>query len=267
VWVHDWADGRHELRFAVSRDGGRTYGTPLVLERSTVGELDGLEELPHVVVRPNGIVDVAWNAVRDGGAVILHAVSGDGGATFARTERVVRVSREASRLGLSTTLAVSPGGRLGLCWRHARSGRPDDGSVTCRITEQDGSWGVRHRILPASDERQYLPVAAFHGERLWVVAYVSDETSTRVVAVRSTRRGFSRPLTLTRWPVPGSRVCAPRPPECTEEQTFIGDYIGLVSTPRRMAAAYIAPSPQAGQPNRVLVSSFPAHLLSDGPVA
>ena len=32
VWVHDRADGRHELRFAASRDGGRTYAAPLVLD-------------------------------------------------------------------------------------------------------------------------------------------------------------------------------------------------------------------------------------------
>ena len=64
VWVHDRADGRHELRFAASRDGGRTYTAPLVLDRTTAEQLDGLEELPHLVVRPDGRVDVAWNAAR-----------------------------------------------------------------------------------------------------------------------------------------------------------------------------------------------------------
>ena len=256
VWVHDRADGRHELRFAASRDGGLTYAPPLVLDRTTAEQLDGLEELPHVVVRPDGRVDVTWNAVRDGSPVILHAVSTDGGSSFAAAERVVRLKATGSRLGISTTLAVSPEGRLGLCWAQAGSPDTDDARVTCKMTQRDGRWEAGRRILKKSDDRQYLPAAAFEGEALWVAAYVSNEKSTRLVAVRSQRHGFSDPVTVNRWPVPGSRICAPRPPDCTEEQTFIGDYIGLVATPRRIAAAYIAPSPDASQRNEVLVSSF-----------
>ena len=256
VWVHDRADGRHELRFAASRDGGRTYAAPLVLDRTTAEQLDGLEELPHLVVRSDGRVDVAWNAARAGGPVILHATSTNGGSSFGAPERVVRLSPTGSRLGISTTFAVSPAGRLGLCWAQAASLDIDTARVSCKTTRRDGRWKEGRRILPGSRDRQYLPAAAFEGEELWVAAYVSDERSTRLVAVRSERHGFSGPLRVNRWRVPGSRICSPQPPECTEEQTFIGDYIGLVATPRRVTAAYIAPSPAASQPNQVLVSSF-----------
>ena len=58
VWVHDYADGRHQLRFSVSHDRGRTYSAPLVLDRSTAARLDGLEELAQLAVRPDGTVDV-----------------------------------------------------------------------------------------------------------------------------------------------------------------------------------------------------------------
>jgi hypothetical protein len=257
VWVHDRADGRHQVRFAASHDGGRRYAAPLVLDETTADELGGLEELPHVVVRPDGRVDVTWNAPRDGRVVILHAVSTDGGASFSRPERVVRLGPAASRLGVATTLAVSSTGRLGLCWRHApSSSRPNDGRIACRMTGADGRWGARHRILPRSGERQYLPAAAFQGERLRVVSYVSGGGSTRLVSVESEGGRFTRPVTVDQWPVPGSRICAPRPPECREGQVFIGDYIALVATPRRVVAAYVAPSADASTPNRVLVSSF-----------
>jgi hypothetical protein len=256
VWVHDRA-GRHELRFAASHDGGRTFAEPpLVLDRTTSAELDGLEELPHVVVRPGGLVDVTWNAVRDGAVAIVHAISSDRGATFSRAEKVLRLRPDASRLGVATTLAVSPKGRLGLCWREAAVANPVDGRVACKITDRRGRWGIRRDLLPGSDLRQYLPAAAFRGERLRVVAYVSDETSTRVLAAVETGRGFSNPVEVDEWPVPGSRVCAPRPPECGEAQTFIGDYIGFAATRRRLVAAYVAPSADATRPNRVVVSTF-----------
>jgi len=255
AWVHDYADGRHQLRFAVSHDHGRSYAAPVVLERSTAGELAGLEELAQVAVRPDGTVDVVWNAVRHGRAVILHAASTDGGASFSRPERVVLLRRDASRSGIVTTLAVSAGGRLGLCWSQARSLHRYDPTVECRLTDHDGSWGRVYRALPGSHAREYLPAAAFQGERLWVAAYVSDRTSTRLVAVRGRRHGFARPVTVNRWPIPAALICGPRVPVCRARQTFIGDYIGIVATPQRVTVAYIAPSPRAAQPNRVVIST------------
>jgi hypothetical protein len=275
VWVHDYADGRHQLRFAVSPDHGRSYERPIVLDRSTAGELAGLEELAQVAVRPDGTVHVVWNAVRHGRAVILHATSTDGGASFSAPERVALLRRDASRSGIVTTLAVSQGGRLGVCWSQARSRDEYDPMVECRATDHAGSWGAVYRALPGSHAREYLPAAAFQGERLWVAAYVSDRTSTRLVAVRARRHGFARPITVNRWRVPAARICGPRVPECLERQTFIGDYIGIVATPRRIAVAYIAPSPRAAQPNRVVMSTLrltddrtdrsTVHKLRDGP--
>jgi len=256
AWVHDYADGRHQLRFAVSHDHGRSYGPPIVLDRSTAGELAGLEELAQVAVRPDGTVDVVWNAVRHGRAVILHAVSTDGGARFSGPERVVLLRRDASRSGIVTTLAVSAGGRLGLCWSQPRSRDRYDPTVECKATNHAGSWGTAHRILPGKRDREYLPAAAFQGERLWVAAYSSNAASTRLVAVRARRHGFVRPVTVNRWPIPAARICGPRVPECVASQTFIGDYIGVVATPRRVVVAYIAPSPDATRRNRLVISSL-----------
>jgi len=256
TWVHDFADGRHELRFAVSRDHGRSYGPPVVLDRSTAGELAGLEELAQIAVRPDGTVDVVWNAVRHRRAVILHAASTTGGAGFSRPDRVALLRRDASRAGIVSTLAVSRHGRLGLCWSQSRSPARYDPVVECKATDHAGSWGGVHRLLPADRAREYLPAAAFQGERLWVAAYVSDRTSTRLVAVHAHRHGFARPVTVNHWPVPAGRICGPRVPQCGARQTFIGDYIGVVATPRRVAVAYIAPASRPTLPNRVVVSTL-----------
>ncbi len=169
----------------------------------------------------------------------------------------MRLGADASRLGVATTLAVSGSGRLGLCWRHAPlASHPTDGRVACRTTGADGRWGARHRILPRSGERQYLPAAAFQGERLRVDAYVSGDGSTRLASVPPTGGRFTAPVTVDEWPVPRTRICAPRPPECSDRQVFIGDSIGLVVTPDRVVAAYVAASPDASTPNQVVVTSF-----------
>jgi hypothetical protein len=256
VWVHDYADGRHQLRFSVSRDRGHTYSAPIVIDRSTAAGLDGLEELAQLAVRPDGTVDVVWNAVRHGRPVILHAVSTDGGASFRTRRPIAWLRRGASRSGIVTTLAVSHLGRLGVCWSQARSPNRYDPLVACKTAGHDGSWSHTRRILPTDGAREYLPAAAFRGERLWVVAYASDATSTRLVAVAARRQAFGRAITVHRWPVPGSRVCGPRVPQCLDTATFIGDYIGLVATPRRVVIGYIAPSRNRSHQNRMVISTL-----------
>jgi hypothetical protein len=256
VWVHDYADGRHQLRFSLSRDRGHTYSAPMVLDRSTAARLGGLEELAQLAVRPDGTVDVVWNAVRHGRPVILHAASTDGGASFHERRPIARLRQGASRSGIVTTLAVSRTGRMGICWSQARSPNRYDPLVACKITEHDGLWSHARRILPRDGSREYLPAAGFQGERLWVAAYVSDATSTRLVAAGARRHGFGRAITVHRWPVPGSRICGPRVPECLDTATFIGDYIGLVATPRQVAIGYIAPSRNRSQQNRMIISSL-----------
>jgi hypothetical protein len=248
--------GQRELLVAVSRDQGRTYGPPVLLAESNEAELAGLEENAQVAVRPNGTVDVVWNGLRDGRPLILHAWSTDGGASFSASETVVRLQPDASREGVVTSLAASPRGRLALCWQQARSPDPYDQRVACKVRARRGGWGPQQAILPGDRERQYLPVATFQGERLWVAAYVSNATSTRLMAIRRVGHHFGHPLTVNRWPIPSERICGPIPPACPEGGTFIGDYIGMVAAGRHLVVAYIQPSADPSEPNRVLVSSF-----------
>jgi hypothetical protein len=257
VWLRQLLDtGQHEVLVAVSKDQGRTYGPPILLDTLSEAERGDLDELAQVAVRPDGTVDVVWNGVRHGQPLILHAWSTDGGASFSAPEIVVRLRPDASREGTVTSLAASPHGRLALCWQQARSPDPYDQRVACKVTAKHGGWGPTQPILPGNRDRQYLPAATFQRERLWVAAYVSTATSTRLVAVRGVGHHFEHPLTVNHWPILSRRICGPILPACPEGGTFIGDYIGMVAVGRRLVVAYIQPSADPSEPNRVLVSSF-----------
>lgn len=79
------ADGKGDIYVAVSRDGGRTFGSP-VRANSTAGEARISGEIaPRVTLSPSNtalpVVSVTWNA-KDNGTEIKTARSTDGGKTF-----------------------------------------------------------------------------------------------------------------------------------------------------------------------------------------
>jgi hypothetical protein len=255
AWVHFRPDGSEDLFLAASRDGGRTYGAPYLLEHLAAGQLEGeVEEYVQVVVRPDGTVDAIWNTVRDGVPVTVQASSTDGGASFSTARPIVLHDTTASAVGMVLSLAVSPSGRLGLCWPQSRPGPAYDPRVLCQVTDNDGQWGAPEAALP-DPSRQYLPATTFHGETLWLSAYESDSSDTRVVAVPRDPKGFGSPVTLAEWPVPSDRICAPHPPDCGADQTFIGDYVGAVATAERLVVTAI--EPVVGGRNRAVVLRLP----------
>jgi hypothetical protein len=257
AWVHFNADGSEDVLFAASRDSGRTYAAPLVLEHLRGGQLRGeIEEYVQVAVRPDGTVDAVWNSTRAGEPVVVHAHSTNGGTSFSSPRPIVHHDPGASGIGMVLSLAVSARGRLGLCWPQARPGRIYLPQIRCQQTDDSGHWARPELVLPGVAARQYLPAAVYHGETLWVTSYVSDEDTTRVLAVPHGRHGFDPAITLTDWPVPSRQICAPHPPDCTDGQTFIGDYIGAVATPDQLVVSAIEPAARRGH-NKLVILRLP----------
>jgi hypothetical protein len=218
---------------------------------------DTPEPLAQVAVRPDGTVDVVWNQRRNGALGIWHAFSNDGSASFSKPEAVAPLDASANAVGIVSSLAVSPSGRLAVCWSQSASDTTYDPQVLCAATGPAGGWGEPMAILPENEDRQYLPAAAFQRERLWVASYVSDNARTRLVLVASDEGDatFGAPRTVGSWNLGDDDICAPHPPDCGSEQTFIGDYIGIVAAPESVSVAYVAPGLPETR-NRMLVSSL-----------
>jgi hypothetical protein len=258
VWtIYDqYPDGRifGTLLFAASRDGGKTYGRPIAVSpRTRMPDL--LEHLSQVAVRPDGTVDVVWNELRNGAFSVVHAASSDGGGSFSTAEPVALLPGNTTPVGLVTSLAVSPAGKLAVCWSASILPKAYLPRVGCSLSSGDGKWSQPGS--PFAGGRQYLPAAAFQGERLWVAAYRSSATATRVLLTRSDDgKTFAEPIVLAERPYGRSVVCAPHPPNCTPKQRFVGDYIGAVAAPGKVWVDFVLPAGKGTSPNRVFVATL-----------
>ncbi|MCK4445105.1 MAG: PKD domain-containing protein, partial [Thermoplasmata archaeon] len=86
VWedmVHDYPGA--DIRFARSTDGGKTFGSSVVVNDIPVPSQHGY---PDVAVSPRGDVYVVWGDWRESDSDIYFSVSRDGGKTFGDTTKV-----------------------------------------------------------------------------------------------------------------------------------------------------------------------------------
>jgi hypothetical protein len=243
------------LLLAISRDGGRTYAKPIVVvpRAKKPGQL---EQLSQIAVRPDGTIDLVWDDLRGGAPAILHAASQNGGASFGRAKPVAVLAKTKSPEGLVTSLAVSASGRLGLCWSASNRRKTYAPQIACSLSDDGATWS-RPAMPFAGGGTQYLPAAAFEEERLWVAAYTSAHSGTRVqLAGSNARQGFDAPIVLATRSYGRSRICAPHPPDCKPpRQRLIGDYIGAVAVPGRMWVDFVLPVGGPGSAQRVFVAT------------
>ena len=83
AWRHVWPGGERDAAIATSRDGGRTFGAPVRVHADRWA-IDGCPHTgPAVAAGSDGRVHVAWYTGAPRRLGLWHAVSRDGGATFA----------------------------------------------------------------------------------------------------------------------------------------------------------------------------------------
>ncbi len=118
VWRHLWAGGERDPAIATSRDGGRTFGAPVRVHADRWA-IDGCPHAgPSVAADADGRVHVAWFTGAEGRAGLWHAVSTDGGMTFAAPTPL----DAGAPLG-QTRAARDGAGRVWLAWEDRRTAR------------------------------------------------------------------------------------------------------------------------------------------------
>ena len=110
AWRHIYDADQRDIALARSTDGGRTFAAPVRVHRDG-WTLDGCPHAgPALAVDGAGAVHVAWPTGADGRAGLWHAVSTDGGRTFAAPTALAR-----GPLG-QVRATTSRDGRAWLAW-------------------------------------------------------------------------------------------------------------------------------------------------------
>jgi hypothetical protein len=155
------ADGKGDVMLAVSRDGGRTFGTPVRVNHVAGDARLSGEIPPRVMLSPrvsggDPIVTVVWNA-KDGGTEIKASTSRDGGRTFAAAKSLQTSGAAGDRGWQAAT--VDARGDLHTIWLDHRGLVADKASGTGHKGEHDGvamaqKSGLYYRSDASSSERE-----------------------------------------------------------------------------------------------------------------
>ena len=136
---------QNALRFAVSNDGGKTWGASSTV---TPGNVFGLYDDPALLVAGNDDVYLSW--MTEGAADtarVYFANSANGGKVWSKPRLVDAEPAACGR----TSLASGTDGSLYLAWRKRFSGELRD-IVVARSTDQGATWGAPARVY--ADEWQ-----------------------------------------------------------------------------------------------------------------
>lgn len=114
-----WMDGRADtegsglrgdLFVAVSEDGGASFGP----NRRVNPEPAGYHNLPALGAGPDGRLHIAWEAEEDGNYSLYYTVSADGGASFARPERL---ADDAAGRPFNAAMTLGADGAVHIAWQ------------------------------------------------------------------------------------------------------------------------------------------------------
>lgn len=195
LWIA-WASGG-QIAVAQSRDGGRTFGTPVAVTPAPVTLDSGADERPQIVVHARGRITVAFAIFKDTrfNGQIFTATSSDGGRRFSRPTAITPDGSSQRFI----SLMLDKDGRIFASWVDKRrgaaakqAGRPFDGASLAFAWSTDGGVTfaeaqIAHdhmcecgRLAVALDD-QHQPVVLFRnifdGERDHaVVTFAADGT-------------------------------------------------------------------------------------------
>ena len=224
-----------------SRDGGRTFSSPIIIADSSA--FGG-----YLAVGPTGSVEVVYVRIknRDGAAdAVIHRRSSDGGVTFEPPVTVVAM-RGDTLLELPV-VAARPNGDLMACWSEGVRSDERSNRVRCAV-RTSSAWSASYDIASALPPDVVPAWPALVGtERGWyLMLYLVGAAGTEVALFRADALGeFAKIATLSVMDGLGAdRFCVASATPCrrTRKDAFvIGDYVALAANRGRLAAAYVFP--------------------------
>lgn len=130
-YVGEENDSVSIMRYAVSEDGGRTFGAPVGIPPSAGVQPHG-ENLPKMVFKPDGEIIAVWgmgnpSPKRKYAGLVYYALSHDGGRTFGEARPLVRDTASVDQRYFD--VAVLPGGEAGILWLDNRKTSAKEGST------------------------------------------------------------------------------------------------------------------------------------------
>lgn len=137
-----------DIRLAVSRDGGATFGTPRI-----VGPGRGWSDAPKLAVAPDGVVHLVYaqsTAGPSGLAHVRHARSPDGGRTFS-APREISAPMPAGAVGASfPSLALDARGNVVVTWELAQAAGQQPLGLAITVSRDGGGSFTPPALVPHS---------------------------------------------------------------------------------------------------------------------
>jgi hypothetical protein len=233
---------RSHILFARSRDGGRTFSTPLEISDETgdARDSDHTVEGAVPVAGPSGEVYVAWAGPKG----LYFDRSTDGGWTFGKDTLIgampggwdLPVAGLERHNGMPVTAVdLSQGphrGAVYVCWIDERNGDPDVFIV--RSSDGGRTWSAPGRVN--DDPKGSAQMLA------WLAVDPVDGAINVVFHDRRGQKGTFTGLTIARSIDGGKTFANHAVPieafDCCEKSGFFGDYNGLDAHGGRVIAAF-----------------------------
>ena len=148
-WVRETSDSTAVLCYAISPDGGETFGDVVIIPSSTNVHPHS-ENIPKILFLPSGAVIAAWGVANPSpenkySGLVNYAQSFDNGKTW--TTASTLVSDTAGFDQRYFDMALLPSGEAGITWLDNRKTNSKEGSALYYATTSGKSGFTRERMI------------------------------------------------------------------------------------------------------------------------
>lgn len=199
AWV-DWRNGREDIYFTMSEDGGLTFNPDIPVEKTKTTRPDQQDNSfrPSVAISTDGTVLVAWTDFRNYSWDIYASVLTSGVSSFSSPFRVDDAGYFKERLHSDPDVEYHPDGYFLVAWTDLRNRNPYTSIRITRVYPNGTTEGKSHKI--SSTIPAWIPEIAVSPEGVTVVVFQGLVDGTiRSCYVESLKGNFSEPECIDKY--------------------------------------------------------------------